>query len=48
MNLYEVWYLYYATQAHVNGVIHKALPSAIPTFVKYPLLNKRFSGTPNI
>jgi hypothetical protein len=26
-NLYETWYLYHGTWAHLNGVLHKSLPS---------------------
>jgi hypothetical protein len=26
-NLYEIWYVYHGTWAHLNGVLHKSLPS---------------------
>jgi hypothetical protein len=25
--IYETWYIYYGTQANLNGVLHKSLPS---------------------
>jgi hypothetical protein len=26
-NLYETWHVYHGTWAHLNGVLHKSLPS---------------------
>jgi hypothetical protein len=26
-NLHETWYVYHGTRAHLNGVLHKSIPS---------------------
>jgi hypothetical protein len=26
-NLYETWYVYHGTWAHLNGILHKSIPS---------------------
>jgi hypothetical protein len=40
-NLYETWYAYHGTWAHLNGVLHKSLPSVCVSVCVFPLIVAR-------
>jgi hypothetical protein len=35
-NLYETWYVYHGTWVHLNGVLHKSLPSVCVSICVFP------------
>jgi hypothetical protein len=42
-NLYEIWYIYHGTWAHLNGILHKSLPSV--SIYMYMRLSLRGNGS---
>jgi hypothetical protein len=43
-NIYETWYVYHGTWVHLNGVIHKSLPSVrVSAYVSLIVARQRLS-----
>jgi hypothetical protein len=39
-NLYEIWYVYHGTWAHLNCILHKSLTSVCTSVCVYPIVEK--------
>jgi hypothetical protein len=43
-NLYETWYVYHGTWAHLNGILHKSLPLVCVSLCVSPIVARQRLG----